>query len=137
MGEPMVSGMGQAGFDAAKANEFDITDDMIPEPAGFNLLVVPYQPKDTYGDTGIVLTDQERERQRAATVAAKVIAMGPDAYNDEKRFPSGPRCALGDYVIIKSAAGLRFKTAGKEIFRLIYDDQVEAIVKDPTLYSRV
>ena len=56
--------------------------------------------------------------------------MGPDAYDDKKKFPNGPYCNEGDWVLMRSYSGTRFKIHGKE-FRLINDDSVEAVVQDP------
>ena len=59
-----------------------------------------------------------------------VLEMGADCYNDLKRFPSGPFCKKGDWILMRSYSGTRFRVQGKE-FRLINDDSVEAVVEDP------
>ena len=59
-----------------------------------------------------------------------VLKMGPDCYADANRFPSGAFCKDGDWIIMRSYSGTRFKVHGKE-FRLINDDSVEAVVEDP------
>ena len=59
-----------------------------------------------------------------------VLKLGSDAYQDDKRFPNGPYCKEGDFIIMRSYSGTRFKVHGKE-FRLINDDSVEAVVEDP------
>jgi co-chaperonin GroES (HSP10) len=64
-----------------------------------------------------------------------VVSMGPDAYSDDKKFPTGPWCKEGDFVMFRSYSGTRFKVMGEE-FRLINDDTVEAVVDDPRGYSR-
>jgi co-chaperonin GroES (HSP10) len=64
-----------------------------------------------------------------------VIKMGPDAYKDEKRFPSGPYCKTGDFVLVRPHAGTRLKIHGRE-FRIINDDSVEGVVEDPRGISR-
>jgi co-chaperonin GroES (HSP10) len=65
-----------------------------------------------------------------------VVKMGPDAFKDEKRFPSGPSCKVGDFVLVRPNTGTRIKIHGKE-FRIINDDSVEAVVQDPRGVTRV
>jgi co-chaperonin GroES (HSP10) len=64
-----------------------------------------------------------------------VVKMGPDCYKDEKRFPSGPSCKKGDFVVVRPNSGTRLKIHGRE-FRLINDDSVEAVVEDPRGITR-
>ena len=64
-----------------------------------------------------------------------VVKVGPDAYKDEKRFPNGPSCKVGDFVLVRPNTGTRIKIHGKE-FRIINDDSVEAVVQDPRGISR-
>jgi len=68
--------------------------------------------------------------EEQTTVVLFVAALGPDAYKDEKRFPSGPWCQKGDFVVVRAYAGTRLKIHGTE-WRLINDDSVEAVVEDP------
>jgi len=65
-----------------------------------------------------------------------VVKMGPDAFKDDKRFPSGPSCKVGDFVLVRPNTGTRIKIHGKE-FRIINDDSVEAVVQDPRGVTRV
>jgi co-chaperonin GroES (HSP10) len=64
-----------------------------------------------------------------------VMALGPDAYKDTAKFPSGAWCKEGDFVLVRAYTGTRFKIHGRE-FRIIYDDQVEGTVDDPRGYAR-
>jgi co-chaperonin GroES (HSP10) len=64
-----------------------------------------------------------------------VLALGPDCYGDKGRFPTGPWCKAGDFVLVRSYSGTRFKVRGQEL-RLINDDMVEAVVEDPRGFSR-
>jgi co-chaperonin GroES (HSP10) len=73
---------------------------------------------------------------KTASIIGFVIKMGEDAYSDTERFPHGPYCEEGDFVIFRSYSGTRFKIHGKE-FRLINDDTVEAVVDDPRGYTRI
>ena len=56
--------------------------------------------------------------------------MGPDCYKDYAKFPTGPWCSEGDWVVMRAYSGTRINIHGKE-FRLINDDTVEAVVNDP------
>lgn len=113
------------------------TEDSVPIPTGFNLLIELYLTPETYGDSGIIKSHREQELENNSTVVGRVHAMGPDAYSDTARYPNGPWCEVGDYVIFKAYSGVRFKIHGKEVLRLIHDDMVEAVVNDPTGYSRI
>jgi len=108
--------------------------DKLPEPKGYKLLIaMPDIAKKTSG--GVLLPDQNVAMEQTASIIGYVLELGPDAYADSKKFPSGPFCKAGDHVIFRSYSGTRFKVGGKE-FRLINDDTVEAVVADPTGYER-
>jgi co-chaperonin GroES (HSP10) len=106
----------------------------LPEPSGYRLLIaVPEVSEKTEG--GVYMPDQLKKAEETASVIGFVIKAGPEAYSDENKFPSGPWCREGDFIIFRSYSGTRFKVMGKE-FRLINDDTVEAVVEDPRGYSR-
>jgi len=63
------------------------------------------------------------------------LKVGPEAYTDKTRYPSGPWCKPGDFILTRTYSGTRFKIFGKE-FRLINEDQVDAVVQDPRGISR-
>jgi co-chaperonin GroES (HSP10) len=86
-------------------------------------------------DIGIIKSSQEIWKEEMLTPVLFVIKLGPEAYSDEKRFPSGPRCKAGDFVICRPNSGTRLKIHGRE-FRLINDDNVEAVVEDPRGITR-
>ena len=101
----------------------------LPDPQGYRLLcAIPEIEKTTEG--GILKADVTLEREELLTTVLFVVKMGPDAYRDEKRFPSGPWCKEGDFVLVRPNAGTRVEIHGRE-FRIINDDSVEAIVEDP------
>jgi co-chaperonin GroES (HSP10) len=114
-----------------------LTEQQIPKPVGYRLLVAIPEIKETYGDSGIVKAATEMKNEEISTMVVRVIDMGSDAYKDEKRFPNGPYCQIGDHVLIRAYSGTRFKIHGKEMFRIINDDSVEAVVEDPSGYSRI
>ena len=106
----------------------------LPHPQGYKILIgVPEVNEKTEG--GVFMPDGLKQAEETASIVGFVIRLGPDAYNDESKFPNGPWCREGDFVIFRSYSGTRFKIHGKE-FRLINDDTVEAVVEDPRGYSR-
>jgi len=119
------------------AENMDLSEKDIPVPAGYRLLVALPQVKETYGDSQIIKAASEMKNEELSSVVVQVVDMGPDAYTDKERFPNGPYCKVGDYVMIRAYSGTRFKTKGKELFRLINDDSVEAVVNDPSAFTRI
>lgn len=106
----------------------------LPEPKGYKLLIaLPKVNEKT--DGGVFLPEERRDAESTASIIGFVISMGPDAYKDERKFPTGPWCKDGDFVMFRSYSGTRFKVLGEE-FRLINDDTVEAVVDDPRGYTR-
>jgi hypothetical protein len=103
----------------------------LPEPRTFHLLtVLPEVDEKFEGEGEFVKASQTMHFEEVLTPVLFVVKMGPDAYKDATRFPSGPSCKVGDFVIVRPNSGTRIKIHGKE-FRLIKDDQVEATVQDP------
>jgi co-chaperonin GroES (HSP10) len=109
----------------------------LPDPSGFMLLTVVPEAMEEYAESefGIVKSSQEIWKEEILTPVLFVVKMGPEAYKDTTRFPSGPRCKLGDFVIVRPNSGTRLKIHGRE-FRLINDDNVEAVVQDPRGITR-
>lgn len=106
----------------------------IPEPTGYKLLIKPLEVKEKT-DSGIYMPDALKNAEQTASVIGFVVKVGPDAYKDTDKFPNGPYCKEGDFVIFRSYSGTRFKI-DKQEFRLINDDTVEAVVDDPRGYTR-
>jgi len=106
----------------------------LPEPKGWRLLCALVEVGDTFNG-GIVKADQTIKTEEITSPVLFVVKVGPTAYDAEK-FPEGPWCAVGDFVITRPYSGTRIMIHGKE-FRLINDDQVEATVEDPRGISRV
>lgn len=109
----------------------------LPEPTGWKLLcIVPEVDQKIAGTTLDLVRDAATMRQEEhATTVLFVLRMGPDAYKDKTKFPSGPWCKQGDFVLVRTYTGTRFKIFGKE-FRLINDDQVDCVVQDPRGITR-
>ncbi len=107
----------------------------LPRPQGYKILIgVPEVSDKTEG--GVFMPDGLRSAEETASIIGFVMSLGPDCYADKDKFPNGPFCKEGDFVIFRSYSGTRFKIYGKE-FRLINDDTVEAVVDDPRGYTRV
>lgn len=120
-------------YDASKITE-NVSELRMPEPAGWKLLIaMPQMEEKTKG--GIYLPDHLKDREGLAMIVGFVLKAGPLAYADKDKFPTGPWCKEGDFVIFRSYSGTRFKVDGHE-FRLINDDTVEAVVDDPRGYER-
>ena len=101
----------------------------MPEPSGYRILIaLPEADEKTEG--GIIKAASLVERESVGSICGFVMKLGPDAYNDERRFPNGPYCKEGDWILMRSYTGTRFLVHGKE-FRLINHDSVEAVVQDP------
>ena len=114
--------------DAEKAKQ-------LPEPSGYHILIgIPESEEKT--DGGILKARQTIEIEETATIVGFVLKIGPDCYKDKKRFPSGPWCKEGDFILMRSYSGTRISIHGKE-FRIINDDTVEAVVEDPRGIKRV
>ena len=86
-------------------------------------------------EVGLVKDSKTMHYEEVLSPVLFVMKMGPDAYKDTKKFPSGPSCKIGDFVLVRPNTGTRIKIHGKE-FRMIYDDSVEAVVQDPRGISR-
>lgn len=106
----------------------------LPEPSGYRLLcAVPEVEEKTAG--GIFKADTTMQYEELTTPVLFVLKVGPDAYKDPKRFPNGPWCKEGDFILTRPHAGSRVKIHGRE-FRILNDDAVEAVVEDPRGISR-
>jgi co-chaperonin GroES (HSP10) len=109
----------------------------LPEPKTFHMLCVVPEAMEEYADSdiGIVKSGQTMHYEEILTPVLFVIKLGPDCYKDATRFPNGPSCKVGDFIIVRPNSGTRLKIHGRE-FRIINDDSVEAVVDDPRGISR-
>ena len=106
----------------------------LPEPAGYRILVaIPEQEKEY--ESGIIKADSVMHTEELLSTVFFVVKLGPDCYKDEKRFPNGPWCKEGDFILARPNSGTRLKIHGRE-FRIINDDSVEGIVQDPRGITR-
>ena len=101
----------------------------LPKPTGWRILVLPFKMKEkTKG--GVIMANTSLERQQLAAQCANVLAVGPDAYRDKDRYPQGPWCKVGDWIIFARYAGSRIRIEGGEV-RLLNDDEILATIKNP------
>lgn len=106
----------------------------LPDPKGWKILCALVEADDQY-ESGIVKADITKKTEEITSPVLFVIKLGPSAYKDEEKFPDGPWCEEGDFVVTRPYTGTRVMIHGRE-FRIINDDQVEAVVQDPRGISR-
>lgn len=107
----------------------------LPDPATYHLLCALPEIDDAY-ESGLIKAGQTVHFEELLSPVLFVVKMGPDSYADKARFPSGPSCKVGDFVLVRPNTGTRLKIHGRE-FRIINDDSVEAVVEDPRGIGRV
>lgn len=116
----------------------DLTEEemeaQLPRPVGYRLLIALPQVEETF-ESGIIKADKTVYEEKILTVVGLVLDMGEQAYADKERFPNGPWCKAGDYVMFRANTGTRFKFNGVE-YRLMNDDSIEAVVTDPRGVTR-
>jgi chaperonin GroES len=101
----------------------------LPQPTGWRLIVLPFK-MDEKTKGGIIMNESTLEKQQVASQCGNVLAMGPQCYKDKERYPEGPWCKIGDWVIFARYAGSRIQIEGGEI-RLLNEDEILATVKNP------
>ena len=107
----------------------------LPKPVGYRVLVALPQPEETISGTSIIKTDTAKTQDHIMSIIGLVVDMGSAAYGDKERFPDGPWCKEGDFVMFRMNSGTRFTIGGVE-YRLMNDDSIEAVVADPTGIQR-
>ena len=108
--------------DAEKARQ-------VPDPVPYHILCLVPKAEEEY-ESGLVKAGQTMHYEEVLSPVLFVAKMGPDAYKDPLRFPSGPSCKVGDFILVRPNTGTRLKIHGTE-WRIINDDSVEAVVQDP------
>ena len=107
----------------------------LPQPSGYRILCAIPEVEAEY-ESGLLKADATINYEEKLATVLFVVDMGPDCYQDKTRFPTGPWCKRGDFVIVRPNAGTRLLIHGRE-FRLINDDSVESVVQDPRGITRV
>ena len=103
--------------------------DSLPQPSGWRLLVLPFTPKDKTSG-GIIISQESLDKARIATNCGYVLKIGPLAYLDKEKYPTGPSCKEKDWVIFARYAGSRLPIEGGEV-RILNDDEVLGTIKNP------
>jgi co-chaperonin GroES (HSP10) len=101
----------------------------VPDPVTYHLLCMLPKADEEY-ESGLIKSGQTMHFEEVMSPVLFVAKMGPDCYKDPLRFPSGPSCKVGDFVLVRPNTGTRLKIHGQE-FRILNDDSVEAVVMDP------
>jgi len=101
----------------------------MPEPSGYRMLCAIPEMEEKY-ESGLIKADVTRQHEEVLTTVLFVLKQGPDCYKDTAKFPTGPWCKEGDFVLVRPHAGSRLVIHGVEM-RIINDDSVEAVVQDP------
>ena len=103
--------------------------DRMPNPTGWRILILPYQGK---GKTagGIFLPSETVEKSQISTQVGYVLKVGPLAYQDTAKFPTGPWCEEKQWVMFARYAGSRFQIDGGEV-RILNDDEILSTILDP------
>lgn len=101
----------------------------LPNPSGYRILCAIPEMEKEY-ESGLLKADTTLHYEEQLTTVLFVVDLGPDCYTDKSRFPAGPWCKKGDFVLVRPNAGSRLIIHGRE-FRIINDDSVEAVVSDP------
>jgi len=109
----------------------------LPKPSGYRILCAVPEADSEFEDSeiGLIKADETMRIEELLTTVLFVVDMGPDCYADKAKFPNGPWCKKGDFVLIRPNAGTRLLIHGRE-FRIIYDDNVEGVVEDPRGITR-
>jgi co-chaperonin GroES (HSP10) len=106
----------------------------LPVPVGYKLLIALPTIEDTY-ESGLVKAENTKHVEQVLSMIGLVLDMGTQAYSDPDRYPDGPWCEVGDYVLFRTNTGTRFRFNGTE-YRLMNDDSIEAVVADPQGITR-
>tara|TARA_R110002096_G_scaffold430389_1_gene644169 strand:- start:70 stop:465 length:396 start_codon:yes stop_codon:yes gene_type:complete len=107
----------------------------LPKPVGYRVLVALPKIEDTFEGTNVLKTETAKRHDHIMSIMGLVVDMGDEAYSDADRFPTGPWCKQGDYVMFRANTGTRFTVNGLE-YRLMNDDSIEAVIADPAGIQR-
>lgn len=127
--------MSATAIDAEKTQEkAKVLADALPEPVGYKMLLVKPEIEEK-SEGGIVYSDETRRKEEQGAVVGFVLKQGSLCYKDETKFPDGPWCKEGDFVLLRAYSGSRFSIKGKE-FIIVNDDQIEGVVDNPAGINR-
>ena len=107
----------------------------LPVPVGYKILVALPEAEEKF-ESGLIKSDETRRIEEVLATVFFVVDLGPDCYTDKERYPTGPWCKKGDFILARPNSGTRLKIHGRE-FRMSNEDTVDAVVQDPRGSSRV
>lgn len=129
-------------LEAVKDDEQDVCSSakaklasQMPQPVGYKILVALPDPEEKT-EGGIIKAAQTLRTEEVGTITGFVVKLGPDAFKDKEKFPGGPWCKEGDWIIMRSYSGTRIRVHNQEM-RIINDTSVEATVEDPRGVKKV
>ena len=129
----MTSGIDTIDPTATQDNLEELLE-LLPNPTGPKVLIItPTIEEKTAG--GIIKPMAAVQKEEVASTIGMVVKLGTDAYKDKERFPSGPWCKVGDFVITRAYSGTRGTVKGKE-YRIVYDDQIDGVAPTVEGYGR-
>ena len=102
----------------------------LPDPVGYHILCAIPEAEKQFDGSELLKSDETMRVEEVLTTVLFVVKLGPECYSDKTRFPNGPWCKQGDFILVRPNSGSRLLIHGRE-FRLINDDVVEAVVQDP------
>jgi co-chaperonin GroES (HSP10) len=115
-----------------------LTDDeleaQLPKPVGYKLLIALPKVEETY-ESGLLKAERTIQQEHVLSMVGLVLDMGAQAYKDPDRYPTGPWCEVGDYVLFRANSGTRFRVNGVE-YRFLNDDSIDGVVADPRGITR-
>ena len=109
-------------------------DAQLPKPVGYKILIALPTVEEKF-ESGILKADRTIQQEHILSMVGLVLDMGEQAYKDPDRYPTGPWCTVGDYVLFRSNSGTRFKVNGVE-YRFLNDDSIDGVVADPRGITR-
>lgn len=87
--------------------------------------------RDDGTEAKLFLPDIARAEDKYQSVAALVMAMGPEAYKGDRYAGQEPWCKVGDWVVIPRYESFQLNYKGV-VMALLPDDKIMAVIDDPT-----
>lgn len=128
--------MTEVGFIAPKE---DIEVTLPVTPIGWRVLIRPYKPSKTYGESDIEIPDEALDSEELLTYIGQIVAMGDQCYKAVTR--SGielsninPRPKVGDWIMYGTYGGQTIRTKAGVKYLMMNDDGIMGIVEDPAIF---
>jgi co-chaperonin GroES (HSP10) len=132
----MIRGIGVPNVEETKKKVTEaLSSHTLPVPKGWKVLIAMPVFEEKISNSGIILPTSTKNAEEIAANIGLVVSMGSEAYKDLNKFPSGPWCEVGDFIMMRSYSGTRFSIGGHE-FRMINDDTIEGVIQDPSGFTR-